>query len=286
VLRGANRAGRRGRRTLKPLVPATVIHWRLLDGRPQGREPQGRQLIAEEPLTMEVVGAGAGGYTIMRTPGHDRELVVGFLFSEGMIRGATEVKALVECPENPNLISVRLAGGEVPGTGPAPVRSLPVGSACGLCGRAGVEELVAGLPAVKADFKVPVDVFGGLPLLLRARQEIFQATGAGHAAALFDAEGRLLVLREDLGRHNAFDKILGHALLTGMATADKGVLLSGRVSLEMVAKAARAGIPVVAAISAATAAAVEAAERLGICLCGFVRGDEVTVYTHPERIEP
>jgi FdhD protein len=143
-----------------------------------------------------------------------------------------------------------------------------------------VSTLMAELSPVRSGVTVPLRVLYEIPGLVRARQKLFQATGGTHAAALFGPEGRILAMSEDLGRHNAFDKAIGRALLEGIPFGGRGAFLTGRVTLEMIVKAVRAGIPVVAAVSAASAAAVEAAERL----CGFVRGEEVTVYTHPERI--
>jgi len=246
-------------------------------GRP-GPSREARAVAGEAPLVIEIRGGSA--YTVMRTPGADRELAAGFLLSEGLIRGAADILTLAECPEDPNVVRVTLA--REPGRGAE--RNLAVSSSCGLCGRADVPALVAGLPPVTGDMRVPVEVLYELPGTVRALQELFESTGGTHAAALFDPRGRVLVLREDLGRHNALDKALGWALLSGAPLAGVGAFLTGRISLEMAVKAARAGIPLVAAAGAPTAAAIELAGRLGLTLCGFVRGDEVTVYTHPARV--
>ena len=246
-------------------------------GRPEGKREE-RRLVVERPLRIEVRDGTA--YTIMRTPGADRELTVGFLFSEGLIRSKDDILILEECPEDPDTIRVRLAEPDAKGA----KRSLVVSSSCGLCGRDDIEALVADLPPAPAGPQFPLQELYELPERVRAGQEIFQTTGGSHAAALFDANGRVLVLREDLGRHNALDKVLGHALLSEIPTAGLGVFISGRTSLEMIVKAARAGIGLVAAVSAPTDAAVGAARRLGMALCGFVRGEEVTAYTHPERL--
>lgn len=252
-----------------------VVHFRR--GRKSPRRER-RALLAEAPLTIEIRSGAA--YTLMRTPGGDRELAVGFLLSEGLIAGLAELLTLEECAESRNLVRVALAATAAP----APRRNLTVNSSCGLCGRADLDSLFAGLRPAGAGPEVPIEVLYALPGRVRAGQALFRATGASHAAALFDAAGRVLALREDLGRHNALDKVLGWALLAGTALAPLGVFLTGRASLEMVAKAARAGLALVAAVSAPTAAAVAAAERANLTLCGFVRGEEVTVYTRPERI--
>ena len=163
-------------------------------------------------------------------------------------------------------------------------RTLIVNSSCGLCGRAGIEELVKGLEPLKNEIEVPIHVLYTVPEAVLAKQVLFRETGGSHAAALFDPAGAIHVVREDLGRHNAVDKVVGHALLHGIAMPDMAIFLSGRASLEMIVRAARARIALVAAVSAASAMAVELAAQLGITLCGFVRGDEVVAYTHPRRI--
>jgi len=241
-----------------------------------GREK--RELAKEEPLVIHLTGGPS--FTIMRTPGHDRELAAGFLLAEGLIGAAGDITGLTGVPDVTNEIRVTLA--ERPAG--AVTRNLAVLSSCGLCGRPDPAALADGIPAVAGDFRVPPEVLYEVPGRVRARQELFRRTGATHAAALFDAKGEIAALFEDLGRHNALDKLIGHALLAGLDAANHGAFLSGRVSFEMVVKAARAGIGLVAAVSAPTDAAVRLATRFGITLAGFVRGEEVTVYTFPERI--
>lgn len=259
-----------------------MLHYSASGAKPAREE---RRLLAEAPLAIELRGGPA--YTIMRTPPHegapatDRELAVGFLLAEGLIRSADDIHVLEECAGGANCIRATLAGEPPPEVG----RTLAVSASCGLCGRTDVETLVANLAPVAGRFEAPVDVLYALPERVHAGQALFAATGASHAAALFRADGEILILREDIGRHNALDKVVGHALLAGMDLSAAGVFLSGRVSLEMVVKTVRAGVPLIAAVSAASAAAVEAAERLGLTLCGFARGSEVTVYTHDERVK-
>lgn len=253
---------------------------RHLRGRARPRRER-RRLLAEAPLAIGI--AGGPCYLLMRTPGADRELALGFLFSEGIILGREEVLTLADCPDERDAIRARLAPEALRRAEP---RNLAVRSSCGACGRGRFEEMLAGLRPVRSRLRVPPAALYALPGRVRRRQRLFRATGASHAAAFFDAAGRILVLREDLGRHNALDKLLGWALLADAVPGRYGVFLSGRTSLEMLVKAARAGVALVAAASAPTAAAVAAARRLGITLCGFVRGREVTVYSHPRRLAP
>ncbi len=233
-------------------------------------------VILERPLTIEVDGTP---YTLLRSPGADRELVVGFLFTEGLIGSPGDIQLLRECPETPDLMAVKTAN-----PGEKPRRSLIVTSSCGLCGREDLEAMVAALGRVESPWQVPVAAVCRVSPAVLAMQPLFRATGGAHAAALFDETGKVLCVREDVGRHNALDKLIGHALLRGISLNSAGVFMSGRASLELIAKAARARIPVVAAVGAPTAAAVEAADRLGITLCGFLRDERVSVYAHAWRI--
>ena len=243
--------------------------------------PAGRRrrdvVIAERPLTIQVDGAA---YTLLRTPGADRELVVGFLFTEGLIAGAGDIQLLRQCPDSPDVIAVSTSEAK-----DKPLRSLLITSSCGLCGREDIDAMVASLPRVESPFRVPLATVYRVPAAVRALQPLFNATGGAHASAFFDAAGRVSCVMEDVGRHNALDKLIGHALLRGGVPGDAGLFLSGRTSLEMIVKAARAGIPIVAAVGAPTVAAVEAANRLGITLCGFLRDERMCVYAHEGRIE-
>lgn len=237
-----------------------------------------RSLIQEAPLIISVNWAQE--YSIMRTPGHDEELTAGFLFTEGIIQAMDEVTLMRKCKGEKGGMDVSTLE-----TG-APIvkRATSVNSSCGLCGRVDLESLIEGLRPVEEAFPFPAERLHELPHHIREAQALFHATGASHAVALFDALGQVVVVREDVGRHNALDKVIGERLLARKPLASHGAFLSGRASLEMIIKAARAGFPMVAAVSAPTNLAVEAAERLNITLCGFVRGREITIYTHPERI--
>ncbi len=252
-----------------------IVHFRR--GHP-GRAPQERLVIEEQPLTVDVLGTGQ--FTIMRTPGFEEELITGFLFAEGLIDCIEQVRLLEECSSSPNYYRVRLA--------PEPQRptrrNLTVTSSCGLCGRMELEELEKHLGRVEGGIEVTKDVLYRLPTAVAEQQTLFKKTGGSHATALFDSTGAILLVREDLGRHNAFDKVVGAALSAAVPLQDKGVFLSGRASLEMVLKAARSRIALVAAVSAPSSRAIEVAHRLGITLCGFVRGEEFAVYSHDRRI--
>ena len=241
------------------------------------RRRERREVIGESPLVIEF---GESRYTIMRTPGRDRELSLGFVFSEGLVEGLKDVTEVEACPLKADVIRVVPRAGHDGG----PVRNLIVNSACGLCGREGLDALIESLQPCRAAMTVSLDTLYVLPGLVRERQPLFERTGGCHAAALFDSRGHIVVLEEDLGRHNALDKCVGRALFDGLDFTGLGAFLSGRASLEMIVKASRAGIPLVCAVSAPSSAAIDAAERLGITLCGFVRGDEVVVYTHEKRI--
>ncbi|HXV96456.1 MAG TPA: formate dehydrogenase accessory sulfurtransferase FdhD [Gaiellaceae bacterium] len=213
----------------------------------------------------------------MRTPGHDEELALGFLLSEGVRpRGASP-------PDDLAANTVEVA---VDDFDPEPLRrNFYTTSSCGVCGKGALEAVAVEAPRVESRLQVPATVVAGLPDRLRAAQPAFAVTGGLHATGLFDADGTLLVVREDVGRHNAFDKVVGRALLDGLLPlADKAVCVSGRLSFELVQKAAVAGAPVVVAVGAPSTLAVELALDRGITLCGFVRDGRVNVYSEPWRI--
>ncbi len=233
-------------------------------------------VISEFPLTIRV---NDDSFTVMRTPGDDRELVTGFLFTEGLIESLDDINTLSQCEDSPHVITVktkRQSG--------STARNMVITSSCGLCGHENIQALLESLKRLDCPMKMPLDVLFRIPDRVREAQVLFSRTGGAHAAALFDTEGNLKAVREDVGRHNALDKLLGYALLAGVAPGESGIFLSGRVSLELIIKVVRARVPLVAAVSAPTAAAVQAADRLGITLCGFVRGNEVSVYTNGWRI--
>lgn len=253
-------------------------------------------LTVEEPLELRV---GGSPLTVtMRTPGHDIELVHGFLLSEGVIASAADVGLARYCEgavvsgesgfeENTyNVIDVTLAPHvRAPATDLA--RNFYTSSSCGVCGKASIEQLRArtAWPVRDDAASWPAALVAGLPDRLRAEQRSFERTGGLHAAGLFGRDGELLVVREDVGRHNAVDKVLGWALLAGRLPASGCVLMvSGRASFELTQKAIMAGIPCLAAVSAPSSLAVETAADAGMTLVGFVRGQRLNVYAGAERI--
>jgi FdhD protein len=250
-------------------------------------------LAAEEPMEIRVQGPGQEAVPIvvtMRTPGGDFELAAGFLFTEGLIAGRDEVRRVSYCEDlapgeqHYNVVTVELATPFDPG---AVRRSFVASSSCGICGKATLEDVEVHCAPIAPGPRVEAGTILAMPDALRRAQRVFEETGGLHAAGLFAPGGKLLALREDVGRHNAVDKIVGESLLAGDLPLSGRVLqVSGRVGFEIVQKAARAGIPVISAVGAPSSLSVEAAERMGITLVGFVRGDRFNVYAHPERILP
>jgi FdhD protein len=244
---------------------------------------------AEEPLDVRLHGRSFA--VIMRTPGEDRALAAGFLLSERIIRSADDIGAIEHCrhPDQRkahHVVDVFLCG-DAAARVPAMLenrRQVIANSSCGVCGRATIDELCADIPPLAATWSVDVGVIRQLPDRLRARQSTFDETGGLHGAAVFDADGALLASAEDVGRHNAVDKSIGALLLNEGAGTPGILMVSGRVSFEIVQKAWLAGIPVVAAISAPTSLAIELAQEAGITLLGFVRDQSFNIYTHGARI--
>lgn len=242
------------------------------------------EVAVEEPLEIQVDTRSLA--VTMRTPGHDEELAAGFLLSEGMIRSAGDLKGFRPHPRNDqgNVLGVFLES-HVTVNWPAAERHVYVSSSCGLCGKASIDAVRQVFPKVRSRAVLSHAVLLRLPGIMRAAQETFSRTGGLHAAGLFNLRGELLVLREDVGRHNAVDKVLGHALLENWLPLRNHLLLvSGRSSFEIVQKALAAGLPIVAAVSAPSSLAVECAEAGGVTLVGFLRAETFNVYTHVRRI--
>ncbi|MDJ0927361.1 MAG: formate dehydrogenase accessory sulfurtransferase FdhD [Gammaproteobacteria bacterium] len=209
-------------------------------------------------------------------------LAAGFMFTEGIIAGIADIKKMEICASDPSIVRVQLID---PGKVETRRKDVVMGSACGVCGEGeSIEEAVAGLHPVASTISLGSEQFGHLMSAMQELQRVFGMTGGAHAAAVFDRDANILAVAEDLGRHNALDKVIGKLLLTGTDLSSCGVLLSSRMSLEMITKAARAGFEVVAAVSAPTSLAIEIGTRFGITLCGFVRSGRATIYSHPERI--
>jgi FdhD protein len=241
------------------------------------------ELAVEEPLEIRVRGRAIS--VTMRTPENDDELAVGFLLTEGVIRRGEDVLSVEPCDQNDtgNVVNVKLAA-DVHVDFEKLSRHVFASSSCGLCGKATIASLRALFPAISSDLQVSADRIAKLPEVMRAAQPTFARTGGLHAAALFDQSGNLLVLREDVGRHNAVDKVIGHALLKRTDT-ERGILLvSGRSSFEIMQKALAARIPIVAAVSAPSSLAVEFARENKQTLIGFLREARMNIYSHPDRI--
>jgi FdhD protein len=251
-------------------------------------------LATEEPMEIRLL-AGQTKQTVavtMRTPGADFELAAGFLYGEGIIDSPDDVQKISYCVDSEidaeqqyNIVNVELRGDRA-----YDLRSLErhfyTTSACGVCGKASLEQLeLRGCPVISPGPEVSAETIYALPETLREAQGLFDATGGLHAAALFDSEGELLALREDVGRHNATDKLVGWALLEGrLPLTDHIVMVSGRSSFEILQKCLTAGVPVVCAISAPSSLAVDVAREFGMTLVGFLRGGRFNVYAGAERI--
>jgi FdhD protein len=249
------------------------------------------RLVTEEPMEIRVHGPGQEPEPLvvtMRTPGNDFDLAVGFCITEGVIGSAADVATVAYClPDDGvqqyNIVTIALRR---PVDLAAHHRGFAANASCGLCGKATLEQIEVACGPVGPGPSVGRSVLVRLPEQLRRAQAVFDATGGLHAAACFSPDEELTVLREDVGRHNAVDKVVGHAALQGrLPLADQVLLVSGRVSFEIVQKAAVAGIPILCAVSAPSSLAVQAADRLGQTVVGFLRGDRFNVYAHPERID-
>jgi len=254
------------------------------------RSKRADSLVTEEPMEIRAGGPGQEARPVsvtMRTPGGDFELAVGFLFTEGLI-APDDVRRVAYCDNLPgedqhyNVVAVTLRR---PFDEGLLHRNFAATSSCGICGKAALEDVEVRCEPVAPGPQVPADVLISLPDRLRGHQKVFDRTGGLHAAGLFTPDGELVAEREDVGRHNAVDKVIGEQLLAGRLPLSGHILqVSGRASFEIVQKAAIAGIPIVSAVSAPSSLAVEAGERLGMTVVGFVREGRCNVYSHPERV--
>jgi FdhD protein len=248
-------------------------------------------IVAEEPLEIRVDRRPLA--VTMRTPGHDLDLALGFLLTEGIIGSADDVRTAQLCagsdePNTYNVVEVALRPG-IPAPVTDPSRNFYTTSSCGVCGKASIDAVRTRsvFPVAADPATVTPATLSGLPAALRKAQRAFDTTGGLHAAGLFTVDGRLLLVREDVGRHNAVDKVVGWAVRERRLPLSGHVLLvSGRASFELTQKASMAGIPVLAAVSAPSTLAVELAEEVGVTLVGFLRGSTMNVYTRPDRIAP
>ncbi|GAA5189237.1 formate dehydrogenase accessory sulfurtransferase FdhD [Rugosimonospora acidiphila] len=256
-----------------------------------GQQPTRRpdSLAAEEPLEIRVDRSALA--VTMRTPGNDIDLALGFLLTEGIIGSSEDVRTAQLCagtdtPNTYNVVDVVLTPG-VPAPVTDPSRNFYTTSSCGVCGKASIDAVRtrSRFPVDQDPAKVDATTLVTLPDTLRKAQRTFETTGGLHAAGLFTTDGRLLVIREDVGRHNAVDKVVGWGLREGrLPLAGQVLLVSGRASFELVQKASMAGISIIAAVSAPSTLAVELAEEVGLTVVGFLRGTTMNVYTRPDRV--
>jgi len=261
------------------------------DGRVSSRTDQ---VATEEPMEIRLLANGrrVTAAVTMRTPGSDFELAAGFLYGEGLVQAPTDISGINYCVDKDldetqlfNIVNVKLRTGFIPD-----LRSLErhfyTSSSCGVCGKASLESLdLRGCRAPTSGPQVTTEVVASLPEALRRAQGIFESTGGLHAAGLFTSEGELVAVREDVGRHNAVDKLIGWSLLKGNLPLDgKLLMVSGRSSFEIMQKALTAGIPMVCAVSAPSSLAVDVARRFDMSLIGFLRGSRFNVYAGSERI--
>ncbi len=245
-------------------------------------------LAAEEPLEIRIDGQPLT--VTMRTPGHDEELAAGFLWTEGLIESASQIGQIRRLAPagaaKDNVVSVEFGDRSFQ---PADLqRNFFAASSCGICGKASIEAIrIRGLRPPNADFKIDPDLLCEFPARLRNQQQVFGRTGGLHAAALFDRAGELLVLREDIGRHNAVDKVVGWALMKALLPLSNcTMVVSGRGGFEIVQKSLAAGIPVLASVSAPSSLAVKLAREMSLTLIGFLRDRRFVIYSNPERCLP
>ena len=258
-------------------------HWE--DGKLHAASPD--SVVTEEPLEIRLRGQSIA--ITMRTPGHDDELTAGFLFSENILRQRTDLVEVAYCHDTPaesrgNIINVFVSP-KCPFQPSQFERHFFTSSSCGVCGRAAIEQIQSHHPPLQEDVvKFPAAILNQLPDRLRRAQKTFEKTGGVHGAALFDATGKLMVSREDVGRHNAVDKVLGHAFLNELPTTNSVLLVSGRVSFEITQKALAGRIPLIAAISAPSSLAVQCADENNQTLVAFLRDNTMNIYTGAQRI--
>jgi FdhD protein len=276
-----------------PLAPPTrhVTTTRIVAVRGMALEFRSDRVVGEEPLEIRAAGPGQEPVAVavtMRTPGHEDELAIGFLRTEGLIDGPEVIRITTGDPAAMNQpddqVTVHLA--RAFDASRVAERQFVATASCGICGKASLDEIAVRSEPIPDGPVVSRSIVLALPNLLRAAQRSFEETGGLHAAALFSPSGELIAIREDVGRHNALDKLVGSQVTArALPLNDRVLVVSGRVSFEIVQKAAVAGIPILCAVSAPSDLAIQAAERLGVTLVGFLRGDGFNVYAHDERID-
>jgi FdhD protein len=270
---------------MNPAVPVEVVRVGL-----DAEVARQDVAAAEEPLEIRL--GGLPFVVIMRTPGADLDLAAGFLLSEQLVQQAADISSMRHCVDDDgrdaaNVLNVWLVGESATRAARALAerRHVTANSACGVCGRRSIDDLMEGIRRVDALLKVSRAIVSALPDRLRAAQKTFDETGGLHAAGLFDSEGRLTIVAEDVGRHNAVDKVIGSEFLKGnVPLSNRLLFVSGRTSFEIVQKAVVGGIPVVASVSAPSSLAIELAREAGVTLLGFVRGGTFNIYTGADRV--
>jgi FdhD protein len=249
-------------------------------------------LAAEEPLEIRLVWGPADNRqtrnisVTMRTPGSDAELAAGFLYTEGIIKTTNDIAGIQHLRSDENITAIELKEGIEPEIGKLE-RNFYTTSSCGVCGKSSIDAVITTCPILETPdtIKVHTDLIYSLTDKLRSKQDVFENTGGIHASALFDLDGNLLLMREDVGRHNALDKLIGAALQADMIPLDKHILLlSGRASFELIQKASMAGIKIVAAVGAPSSLAAQLADDMGMTLIGFLRGHRFNIYSGAQRI--
>jgi FdhD protein len=267
--------------------------WRLTDGRDRAIEGG---VVVEEPLEIRLNGRSVA--VLMRTPGLEKELATGFCLGEGLVADLMDIALVRHCghavpteesgaisggdalDESRNMVDVTLMSGVAPAAAPVEAVQLIRSG----CGRTEVAALVEDLAPIHSDLKVALEILPGLLGQITRQQAAYRAAGGVHAAAVFDGDGRAVVVCEDIGRHNAVDKAVGYCLLRGIPLGDKMLVSTGRASYDMVAKGVRLGLPILASISSPTSMAVQIAEALNCTLLGYLRGKKLNVYTHRWRV--
>lgn len=286
---------------MKPVAPGPVRGVRRFDIDRVAAETTSAvddAVAIEEPLEIRLAHSGSDGKraeqsisVTMRTPGNDEELAAGFLFTEGIVRQAADIERIGPCGPAAangliNVVRVELAAGVAVDLDRLE-RHFYTSSSCGVCGKSSLDAVaVQGRYDIHAvDIRWSAACLGGLPADLRAQQAVFEETGGLHASGLFDHSGKIVLTREDVGRHNALDKLIGHALMQGMVPLEQyGIVVSGRASFELLQKAMMAGVPMLAAVGAPSSLAVELARQFGITLVGFLKPGRFNIYAGPDRV--
>ncbi len=250
-------------------------------------ESRDDRVVVEEPLEIRI--DGESWVVTMRTPGDDLDLAAGFLLTEGLIERVEDIGTLAYCaddkdPDLRNIVDAKLDDGRAQAMKERPARTVWANSSCGLCGKATLESIRQSCRDLNDEVRVSREIVLGMPRALSDRQFNFHATGGIHAASVFDADGGCLAVREDIGRHNAVDKVIGGALRGGYLRDAAAMMVSGRLGFEIAQKALVARVPIVASVSAPSSLAIDLAREFRMTTIGFLRGESMNVYSHPERI--